>query len=59
MEDAKRYREYAAECQRLAQQAATKDKEVLLEIANAWIECAEQAERSQRNRKTFPDAEHC
>lgn len=49
MTDPRKFREFAAECQRLAQRAAAKDKAVLLEIANAWIECAEQAERNQRS----------
>jgi hypothetical protein len=48
MENAEKFRHYAAECLRLAQRAAAKDKAVLLEIANAWTECAEQAEASRR-----------
>ncbi len=43
--DADKFREYAAECRRLAQRAAAKDKMVLLEIAEAWISCADEAER--------------
>jgi hypothetical protein len=45
VDDAERFREYAAECRRLAQKAAVKDKTVLLEIATAWIACADEAER--------------
>jgi hypothetical protein len=44
MDDAEKFREYAAECLRLAQKAAAQDKAVLLEIANAWIACADEAE---------------
>lgn len=44
MNDAEKFREYAAECLRLAQKAAAQDKAVLLEIANAWIACADEAE---------------
>ena len=46
--DPNRFRQYAAECQRLAEQASGKDQGVLLEIANAWLSCAEQAERKKR-----------
>ena len=42
---AKKFREYAAECRRLAQRASEKDCKVLMEIAEAWIACAEQTER--------------
>jgi hypothetical protein len=45
LDDAEKFREYAAECRRLAQKAAAKDKTVLLEIATAWIACADEAER--------------
>jgi hypothetical protein len=44
-ESAKKYRDYAAECLRLAQRASEKDRKVLIEIAGAWIACAEEAER--------------
>lgn len=48
--DAKRFRDYAAECRRLAATASEKDRLVLIEIAEAWTACAEQAE-SKRRRK--------
>jgi hypothetical protein len=48
MENAKKFREYAAECRRLAQRASEKDRTMLMEIANAWISCAEEAERKER-----------
>src|SRR6476619_4556925 len=44
-DDLSRFRNYAAECARLAQRAAEKDRAVLMEIAAAWLACAEQAER--------------
>ena len=47
--DAVRFREYAAECRRLAQRVSEKDKAILLEIAAAWIACAEQAERKAQS----------
>ena len=36
MQEAEKYLEYAAECRRLAEKAASRDKEVLLKIAKAW-----------------------
>lgn len=50
--NAKKFRNYAAECRRLARTASEKDRAALIEIAEAWIVCAEQAERdAKRNRK--------
>jgi hypothetical protein len=43
-EDADEFREYAAQCQRMAERVSGNDREVLLEIANAWLDCAEQAD---------------
>jgi hypothetical protein len=45
--NARKFRDYAAECRRLAQRAAEKDRKVLMEIAEAWIVCAEEAERKE------------
>ncbi|MGB6535084.1 MAG: hypothetical protein WBF58_03885 [Xanthobacteraceae bacterium] len=45
MDDSDKFRQYAAECRRLARTAAAKDQAVLLEIAQAWIACAEEADR--------------
>ena len=44
-----RFRQYAAECRRLAQRASEKDKAILMEIAGAWIACAEEAEREAQS----------
>jgi hypothetical protein len=46
MNNAEKYRQYAAECRRLAEKSSAKDKAVLVEIADAWIACAERAERA-------------
>jgi hypothetical protein len=46
--NAGKFRDYAAECRRLAQRAAEKDRKVLMEIADAWIACAEDAERKAK-----------
>ena len=44
MDKAEQYRGHAAECVRLAQQSGSQaDKKLLLEMANLWIELAEQA----------------
>jgi hypothetical protein len=45
--DAEKYREYAAECRRLAARVSEKDRKVLMEIADAWISCAVAAERKK------------
>jgi hypothetical protein len=34
--ESKKYRQYAADCVRMAQTMAAKDKQTLLEIAEAW-----------------------
>jgi hypothetical protein len=48
----KKFRDYAAECRRLARTASEEDHAALIEIAEAWIVCAEQAERkAKRDRK--------
>ena len=46
MKDAKTYREYAADCRRMAKQAQPKDKEALIKMAEAWEERAQEAERT-------------
>jgi len=51
MDEAEKYRQYAAECQRLAEKSSAKDRAVLLEIADAWIGCAERAERRDASGK--------
>jgi hypothetical protein len=56
-ENAKKFRDYAAECRRLAQRASEKDRKVLMEIAEAWMTCAQDAERKaslQANPKANP-----
>jgi hypothetical protein len=46
--DAKQFRDYADECRRMAQKASEQDRGVLMEIAQAWMRCAEEAERKAR-----------
>ena len=45
MESADKYRQFAEDCRRLAGKAAAKDRAVLLEIAEAWEQCAKDAGR--------------
>ena len=47
----KKFRDYAAECRRLARIASERDQDVLIEIAETWIVCAEQAERESKRRR--------
>lgn len=49
MKDAKTYREYAADCIRMAKLMGTKDKETLLKMAEAWEERAREADRQSKN----------
>jgi len=49
--NAKKFRDYAAECRRLAQRAPEKDRKVLMEIAAAWLVCAEEAEKKLNGKK--------
>lgn len=51
MQDAKTYRQYAAECVRMAQKMNAKDKDVLLRMAEAWELRAQEAERQFENGK--------
>ena len=49
--NAKKFRDYAAECRRLVRTASEKDRAVLIEIAEAWDLCAEQSEASAKLRR--------
>jgi hypothetical protein len=49
MKDAKTYREYAADCTRMAKLMGTKDKETLLKMAEAWEVRAREADRRAKN----------
>jgi hypothetical protein len=50
MQEAEKYREYAADCRRLAEKATHRDKDVLLKIAEAWDEQARHAEAVSKKR---------
>jgi hypothetical protein len=49
--NAKRFRDYAAACRRLADTASDQDRLALIEIAEAWLVCAEEAERDANGRR--------
>lgn len=44
---AQKFRDYAAECRRLAQRSSERDRNALMEIADAWEICALEAERRE------------
>jgi hypothetical protein len=45
MKDATTYREYAADCRRIAKLMNPKDQDALLKMADAWEDRAKEAER--------------
>jgi hypothetical protein len=52
MKDVKTYREYAADCIRIAQTMDAKDRETLLRMAKAWEDRAREAERNEKKAET-------
>ena len=48
MKKAETYREYKADCIRIAQLMSAKDKEALLKMAEAWEDRAREAERQEK-----------
>jgi hypothetical protein len=48
MKDVKMYREYAADCTRIAQSMNAEDRETLLKMAQAWEDRAREAERREK-----------
>jgi hypothetical protein len=48
MKKSKTYREYAADCARIAKSMSPKDREILLEMARAWEDRAREAERHEK-----------
>jgi hypothetical protein len=45
MKDVMKFREYAEDCRRLAKSMKPEHKATLLEIADAWDQCADEAAR--------------
>ena len=52
MEDAKTYREYAADCIRIVQLMDAKDRETLLKMAEAWEDRSREAERNKKKAES-------
>lgn len=52
MKDAKMYREYAADCIRIAQSMDANDRETLLRMAKAWEDRAREAERNEKKAES-------
>jgi hypothetical protein len=50
MQNPAKFREYAEECRRLAEQTSGQNKATLLMIAEAWTNCALEAERNDKLR---------
>jgi hypothetical protein len=51
MQEVEKYREYAADCRRLAERASDGDKKVLMMIAEAWEQQAKFAQANGRKRE--------
>jgi hypothetical protein len=52
MKDAKMYRDYAADCIRIAQSMNAEDQETLLKMARAWEDRAREAERHEKKAES-------
>ena len=55
MQSAAEYRRYAAECERIAREGGPDHRAILLDIAKAWLACAEEAERQAGAKKPASD----
>ncbi len=50
-----KFREYAKECERIAKTLAPRERARMMEIAKAWIDCAEQEEQRLHNKRRKGD----
>jgi hypothetical protein len=48
MQEAKTYREYAADCRRMARRMSAQDKAALLRMADVWERQAQESERREK-----------
>ncbi len=55
MDDPTTYRKYAEECKRLAKSMSPADRKTILEIAEAWLECAKKAEARKSAGNAKPE----
>jgi hypothetical protein len=51
MQDSNTYRQYAADCRRIASGMSEKDRAVLIKMAEAWESRADEAERAENKKK--------
>ncbi len=51
MQDAKSYRQYAADCRRIADTMNAKDKATMLEMAKVWEDRADEATRIEKREE--------
>ena len=54
MKNATTYREFAADCIRIAQTMSANDRQILLKMAEAWEDRAREAERANKNADRDP-----
>lgn len=52
MRESEKFRNYAAECIRIASQMSGKDRQALLEIADAWETRAQDAEKKEKGLRS-------
>ncbi len=53
--DSEKYRKYAADCVRIAREMSGKDRQALLEIAEAWEMRAREAEKKEKRQRNLGD----
>jgi hypothetical protein len=52
LRESEKFRNYAAECIRIASQMSGKDRQALLDIAEAWETRAQDAERKEKDPRS-------
>jgi hypothetical protein len=55
MQESKSYRQYAADCRRMARTMSAKDQATLMKMAEAWEARADEAERQERKQQDGKD----
>jgi hypothetical protein len=56
MKDSTKFRKYAEECRQLSKHMRPEHQATLLEIADAWDQCAQEAEAGEGKRKKQRDS---
>jgi hypothetical protein len=51
------YRRYAQECERIARDGSPENREALLKIASAWRECADYADKKNKDAPSSVDGD--